>query len=144
MGGLYNYLYGWNPACLWLAPMLTDKNPEEFFPRFRDCYLGEGEDTIVIFTRVGGGNRSEGPDDEDGFGEYKLYEMPTYISTWDDDFDSTYGYYEFGVPEEWQKDFELVKANKFDELSDAYIDRIQGCYKKLDVREIVKKAMGEQ
>ena len=144
MGGLYNLFVGWNPACLWLAPMLTDENPEEFFPRFRDCYLGEGGDTIVIFTRVGGGNRSDGPDDEDGFGEHKLYDMPTYIRTWDDDFDSTYGYYEFGVPEEWQEDFEHAKNGEFDKFSDRYVERIQKCYQRLNIREIIEKAMKEQ
>lgn len=140
MSGLYNALFGWNPACLWLAPMLTDENPQNFFPRFRDCFIGDNDDTIVIYTRVGGGNRSEGPDDEWSYGEEKLYDMPTFIRTWDDDFDSTYGYYEFGVPEEWRKDFELVKAGELGKLSDAYVNRIQGCFKSLDVREIIEKA----
>ena len=108
MGGLYNAVFGYNPGCLLLAPMLTDQNPEEFFPRFRDCFLGDGGETIVIFTRVGGGNRSEGPDDEYSYGEEKLYDMPTFIRTWDDDFDDTYGYYEFGVPDEWKEDFEHI------------------------------------
>lgn len=52
MGGLYNVINGYNPACLLLAPMLTEENPQSFFPRFRDCFL-DGE-RIVIFTRVGG------------------------------------------------------------------------------------------
>ena len=143
MGGLYNMLAGWNPACVWLAPMLTDKNPQDFFPRFRDCWLSDS-DTIIIFTRVGGGNRSDGPDDEYGYGEYKLYDMPTFIRTWDDDFDSTYGYYEFGVPEEWRDDFEHAKNGEFDKFSDSYVDRMQKCYQKLNIREIIKKAMGEQ
>lgn len=143
MGGLYNMLAGWNPACVWLAPMLTDENPQDFFPRFRDCWLSDS-DTIIIFTRVGGGNRSDGPDDEYGYGEHKLYEMPTFIRTWDDDFDSTYGYYEFGVPEEWRDDFEHAKNGEFDKFSDRYVDRVQKCYQKLDIREIIKKAMEEQ
>ncbi len=144
MGGLYNMLAGWNPACVWLAPMLTDENPQDFFPRFRNCWLSDSGDTIIIFTRVGGSNRSDGPDDEYGYGEYKLYDMPTFIRTWDDDFDSTYGYYEFGVPEEWREDFEHAKNGEFDKYSDRYVDRMQKCYQKLDIREIIKKAMGEQ
>ena len=144
MGGLYNMLAGWNPACLWLAPMLTDENPQDFFPRFRDCWLSDECDTIIIFTRVGGGNRSDGPDDEWSYGEEKLYDMPTFIRTWDDDFDSTYGYYEFGVPEEWMEDFEHAKSGEFDKFSDRYVDRMQKCYQKLDIREIIKKAMEEQ
>lgn len=143
MGGLYNMLAGYDPACLWLAPMLTDENPQDFFPRFRDCWLSDS-DTIIIFTRVGGGNRSDGPDDEYGYGEHKLYEMPTFIRTWDDDFDSTYGYYEFGVPDEWRDDFEHAKNGEFDKFSDMYVDRMQKCYHKLNIREIIKKAMEEQ
>lgn len=143
MGGFYNMLAGYDPACLWLAPMLTDENPQDFFPRFRDCWLSDS-DTIIIFTRVGGGNRSDGPDDEYSYGEHKLYDMPTFIRTWDDDFDSTYGYYEFGVPEEWREDFEHAKNGEFDKFSDRYVDRMQKCYQKLDIREIIKKVMGEQ
>lgn len=144
MSGLYNALFGWNPACLWLAPMLTDENPQSFFPRFRDCYLGDEGDTIVILTRVGGGNRSDGPDDEWDYGEHKLYDMPTFIRTWDDDYDSTYGYYEFGVPEEWKDDFEHAKNGEFDKFSDRYVDRMQKCYQKPNIRELIKKAMREQ
>ena len=137
MGGLYNAVFGYNPGCLLLAPMLTDQNPEEFFPRFRDCFLGDSGETIVIFTRVGGGNRSEDPDDEYSFGEEKLYDMPTFIRTWDDDFDDTYGYYEFGVPDEWKEDFEHVKRQEFDQLSEAYVDRMQTCFKNLNIRAIL-------
>ena len=144
MGGLYNEIFGWSPACLLLAPMLTDENPESFFPRFRDCYLGDGEDTIVIFTRVGGGNRTSDPDDEWSFGEHKLYDMPTFIRTWDDSFDNTYGYYEFGVPEEWAEDFEHVKRAELDQLSDAYIDRIQKCFQKVDIRALLSDATAEE
>lgn len=144
MGGLYNALFGWNPACVLLAPMLTDENPQDFFPRFRDCYLGDEGETIVIFTRVGGGNRSDGPDDEWSYGEEKLYDMPTFIRTWDDDFDDTYGYYEFGVPVEWKEDFEHVKRGEFDKLSEAYIDRMQKCYEKLDIKTLLSKAMEKE
>lgn len=143
MGGLYNMLAGYNPACLWLAPMLTDENPQDFFPRFRDCWLSDS-DTIIIFTRVGGGNRSNGPDDEWSYGEEKLYDMPTFIRTWDDDFDNTYGYYEFGVPEEWKEDFEHVKKLELDQLSEAYIERMQKCYQSLDIKALLSNAMQKE
>lgn len=129
MGGLYNAINGHSPACLLLAPMLTEENPQSFFPRFRDCFL-DGE-RIVIFTRVGGGNRSE------GYGEEKLYAMPTFARTYDDDFDSTYGYYEFGVPDEWREDFERVREGRIGDLSERYVERIQGCFPDLDVRGIL-------
>ena len=120
MSGLYNAIFGMNPATVLVAPMLTDERPESYFPRFRDCYVEDGN--IVVYTRVGGGNR------DCGFGEDKLYELPTFIETHDDDFDSTYGYYVFGVPDEWKADFERVMAGKFDELSDAYVGRIAKCF----------------
>lgn len=139
MGGLYNMLAGWDPACVWLAPMLTDENPQDFFPRFRDCWLSDEGDAIEIFTRVGGGNREDY--------EYEieaLRDMPTYQRDYDDDFDCTYATFVFGVPEEWSEDFEHAKNGEFDKFSDRYVDRMQKCYQKLDIREIIKKTMGEQ
>ena len=139
MGGLYNAIFGVNPATVLIAPMLTDERPESYFPRFRDCYVEDGN--IVVYTRVGGGNRSydthppyacnydEGDWDADwDFGENKLYELPTFIRTYDDEFDTTYGYYVFGVPDEWKADFERVMAGNLGELSDAYVGRIAKCF----------------
>ena len=127
MSGLYNAIFGMNPATVLVAPMLTDDRPESYFPRFRDCYVEDGN--IVIYTRVGGGNRFENHGDPDfNFGESKLYDLPTFIKTYDDEFDTTYGYYVFGVPDEWKADFERVMAGKFDELSDAYVGRIAKCF----------------
>ena len=134
MGGLYNALFGYNiGGCLFLATMLTDENPQEYVPRFRDCWLSDDVEHIDIYTRVGGDNR------DDGYGEEKLYYMPEFVRTWDDDFDSTYGYYEFSVPERWREDFERIKAHKYDELSDEYVEHVQGCYPKLDIRDIIGK-----
>lgn len=132
MGGLYNMLAGWDPACVWLAPMLTDENPQYFFPRFRDCWLSDSGDAIEIFTRVGGGNREDY--------EYEieaLRDMPTYQRDYDDDFDCTYATFVFGVPDEWRQDFEHVKNGEFDKLSDEYMEHVQGCYPKLDIRDII-------
>ena len=127
MGGLYNALFGVNPATVLIATMLTDERPESYFPRFRDCYVENGN--IVVYTRVGGGNRFENHGDPDfDYGESKLYELPTFIETYDDDFDCTYGYYVFGVPDEWKADFERVMAGNLGELSDAYVERIAKCY----------------
>lgn len=132
MSGLYNALFGWNPACVLLAPMLTDENPQQFFPRFRDCYLSEDKGHIEIYTRVGGGNREDYADEIE-----KLRSMPTYVSDEDDDFDCTYATFTFGVPEELRADFEHVKAREFGELSDAYVERMQKCYPKLDIRQML-------
>lgn len=57
MGGLYNMLFGVNPAAGVLCAILG-KRPKDF-GRFRDAYvtLADGEPLIAIYTRDGGGNR---------------------------------------------------------------------------------------
>ena len=127
MSGLYNEIFGMNPATLLIAPMLTEEDPRSFFPRFRDCYVDDGN--IVIYTRVGGGNRFESHGDPEwDFGESKLYELPTFIETYDDDFDCTYGYYVFGVPGEWRDDFDAIMSGELGRVSEAYRQRIAKCF----------------
>ncbi len=132
MSGLYNVLFGWNPACVLLAPRLTHENPQQFFPRFRDCYLSEDKEHIEIYTRVGGGNRDEYA------GEMAaMQSMPTYVSDEDDDFDCTYATFTFAVPEEWGEDFERIKDGDIGNLSGPYVERIQCCFPKLDIRKLL-------
>ena len=107
---LYNMIKGFDPACLWIMPMLG--RHQEDWPRFRDCFVEDN--TIVILTRVGGGNR------DTGYGEDELYKDPNFISTYDDEYDSTYGYYVFKVPDEWKEDFDKLRQGKFAETSKAY------------------------
>jgi len=114
---LYNMINGFNPSCLFFMPMLGRKQDE--YPRFRDCYLSDDKQRICIYTRVGGGNR------EQGYGEEKLYDDPNFVTTYDDDFDSTYATYEFNVPEEWKKDFDFIVNGDFSSVSDAYVERVK-------------------
>lgn len=120
---LYNMIAGFNPACFWLMPMLGRREDE--WPRFRDCFLGDKSDTIVIYTRVGGGNRN------DGYGEEELYKDPNFIRTWDDDYDNTYGYYEFSVPEQWKDDFDKIVGGRAKDISDGYKAVLKGFFPKL-------------
>lgn len=120
---LYNMMNGFNPACVILMPMLGRKQEE--YPRFRDCYLSEDKERIVIYTRVGGGNR--GCD----FGEEELMKDPLFVKTYDDDFDCTYGSYEFNVPDKWKSDFEKIKSNDFKNVSNEYVDYCKEFYPKL-------------
>lgn len=117
---LYNMINGVNPATFIFLPMLG-KHPDEY-PRFRDCFLSDDEH-IVVLTRVGGNNRNE------GFGEEELYKDPNFIKTWDDDFDSTYGYYEFNIPQEWKEDFDHILAGE--EPSKEYLEQMRKVYPKL-------------
>jgi hypothetical protein len=64
--------------------------------RFRDC--GVDEEKIYIYTRTGGGNRDDYPNEILTSNEY-------YIEDEDDDFDSTYATYYFYIPPEIKQDF---------------------------------------
>jgi hypothetical protein len=92
-------------------PMLGRKQDE--WPRFRDCFITE-DNNIAIYTRVGGGNRNA------GYNEEKLYEDPLFIKTYDDEYDNTYATYEFRVPEKWKADFDLILEGRVTEMSEEY------------------------
>lgn len=118
---LYNMLNGVNLATFFILPML-DKHPDEY-PRFRDCFVGEDNNSIVVYTRVGGGNRNC------GFGEEELYKHPNFIKTYDDCSDSTYGYYVFSIPKEWQEDFNAILNDKC--WTEAYHNQLCKVFPKL-------------
>lgn len=109
---MYNMLNGFNPACVFIMPMLGRKQEE--WPRFRDCFVTE-DNNIAIYTRVGGGNRNC------GYNEEKLYEDENFLRTYDDDYDTTYGTYEFKVPEKWKADFDTILSGDMSKVSDEYI-----------------------
>lgn len=90
---------------------------------------------ILIYTRTGGNNRGC------GFAEEELYKDPNFLSTYDDDFDSTYGYYEFSVPEKWKKDFDLILQNRLSEVSDKYVAYLKSFYPKLAVNGAINKTI---
>ena len=113
---LYNLINGISPACILVLPML-EKHPQDY-PRFRDCFITE-DHNIAIYTRVGGGNRNC------GFGEEELYKNKNFIRTYDDTYDSTYGTYEFKVPEKWKADFNALIENRLEELSNEYIEYLK-------------------
>jgi hypothetical protein len=117
---------GVNPATFFILPFLGEKHPDTY-PRFRDCFIDNrnDKDVIVVYTRVGGGNR------DCGYGEEELYKHPNFISTKDDDFDSTYAEYVFGVPEEWQEDFGKIKNGDIKQISPAYKERLYNVFPKL-------------
>ena len=131
---LYNMLMGFNPACVVIMPMLGRKQEE--YPRFRDCFVTD-EGNIAIYTRVGGGNR------DCGYGEEELYEDENFITTYDDEYDSTYGTYEFRVPEKWKADFDLIINGKSSEVSQEYIDYVKAFYPKLAAEGLIDKIFGK-
>ena len=106
-----NVINEFDPIRILIMPMLG-KKPDEY-PRFRDCYVTK-ENNIAICTRVGGDNRNC------GFGEEELYNDSNFIRTYDDEFDDTYGIYEFSVPNEWKEDFNKIMKDKLHEVSNKY------------------------
>ncbi len=121
---MYNALFGFNPACVALLPMLGRKSDE--YPRFRDCFLSDDRKHIEIYTRVGGNNRGC------GYGEEALYKDPNFVNTYDDDFDNTYGTYVFDVPQKWRTDFDLIVKGEISKVSDEYVDEVKRFYPKLN------------
>lgn len=120
---LYNMVYGFNPACVLLLPMLGRKSNE--YPRFRDCFLSDDTKHIDVYTRVGGNNRNQ------GYGEEILYSDENYVDTFDDSFDNTFATYRFKVPERWQEDFNCIVNNELEKVSDAYVEVVKQFYPKL-------------
>lgn len=110
-------LHGVNPLSSVLLKVLDIDQPNGKWKsgRFRDIYINESGDEIIIYTRNGGGNREhydedikEG-DDCDCTGctiTYHLPKHPNYLKDEDDDFDCTYAYVTFSVPKEFS---EIVK-----------------------------------
>ena len=130
---LYNMMMGFNPACVVIMPMLGRKQEE--YPRFRDCFVTK-EGNIAIYTRVGGGNR------DCGYGEDELYDDENFLTTYDDEYDSTYGTYESKVPEKWKADFDLIIAGKGNEVSDEYFEYVKAFYPKLAEEGVIDKIFG--
>ena len=131
---LYNMINGFNPACVFIMPMLGKKQDE--YPRFRDCFVEDGK--IAIFTRVGGNNRGC------GYGEEKLYDDPNYVSSYDDEFDSTYATYLFNVPEEWKDDFDKILNSDWEHVSEKYQKYLAEFYPTLAEKGFFNIFKGEQ
>lgn len=128
---LYNMVFGFNPACVLLLPMLGRKSNE--YPRFRDCFLSDDKKHIDVYTRVGGNNRNQ------GYGEEILYSDENFVDTFDDSFDNTFATYRFKVPERWQGDFNCIVNNELEKVSDAYIEVVKQFYPKLANDGIIDK-----
>lgn len=111
---LYNMMFGYNPlAGVTLSALNLTPND---IPRFRDAYFDAEEDRLVIYTRTGGGNREyygapDGYDNEDYEGPFNedLENHSDYLFDEDDDFDCTYAYFYFRVPEAFKPIFETFK-----------------------------------
>lgn len=115
---LYNALFGKNKDSDLLLKIIGIDQPDGKYQsgRFRDIYLNADGSKIILYTRNGGGNRDE----------YQplidiLATHPNYLKDYDDDFDSTYAYIEFSVPEEFREEVKSLATGKDPEkIGDAF------------------------
>lgn len=89
---LYNKLFDENKDAMALLGMIELTRND--FQRYRDVWLNKEGTIITVFTRLGGNNRKE----------YKqvfenIRKNPYYVQDFDDNFDETYAYIRFKVPE---------------------------------------------
>lgn len=106
---LYNRLFGENEDATALLGMLNLTRNE--FGRYRDVYLNKEGTVITVLARVGGANRKE----------YRqvfnnMMHNEYYYQSYDDDFDKTYTYFEFKVPDKYSDVCKKI-APKEDRLS---------------------------
>ena len=104
---MYNLVSKCNPIADDLLKSLS-LTPEDF-QRYRDAYLTRDLKRIIVFTRLGGGNRESY---EQVFERMRKHEL--YITDYDDSFDCTYCSFEFKMPEDIKaeilKQFESLKS----------------------------------
>lgn len=136
---LYNLINGVNPAAFFFLPMLGH-HPDEY-PRFRDCFVEQDPDRIVVFTRTGGGNREDYAEEN-----HWITTLPGFVSDDDDDFDSTFAYWRFAVPERWSADFSRLINGRAAEVSSEYEAECIRVYPKLadKYKEIFATARAEE
>lgn len=100
MSGMYNMVFGQNPAAPALLGILITRH--DFDPgecRIRDAWVERHGDAIVIrvHTRIGGGNR---PDYAEAIAVLQAH--PWYRDDADMDFDNTYADFYFTVDPAWE------------------------------------------
>lgn len=93
---LYNTLFGENEESPVLLGMIGVN--KEYFDRYRDVELIHDGTRIQVFTRLGGGNR---PDYKETWDKIRNHHL--YIKDYDDDFDCTYAYIEYNIPDEFKE-----------------------------------------
>jgi len=93
---MYNVVCGNNPLFGLFARILETEAPLPPVPRWRDLYtdLQDGQPVIVIYTRTGGDNGSAYIAEN-----LALTEHPLFLSTEDDNFDSTFALFTYRCPE---------------------------------------------
>ena len=156
---LYNMLFGKNPNDAMLKNML-ELGTKYHIGRYRDIYLNEDGTMIILYTRNGGGNRECYDCDKDsdkakancdkddiscGWNKQccplkataSLRMHPNYVKDYDDEFDCTYAYYEFTVPDKHKTTAKLMSGIKEQTISEK-LDSLLEEMKTMSKEEIEK------
>ena len=136
---LYNKLFGENENATALLGMIELTRND--FERFRDIYLNKSATTITVLTRIGGKYRKIYKDIFNNVRENKWY-----IKDFDDNYDNTYTYIQFKVPEKYQytckkiapKREELTVGGKFKkEIKEAQIPGTEASKRADEIAEYI-------
>jgi len=140
---LYNALFGKNKdSDLLLKIIGIDQSGGKYQSgRFRDIYLNADGSKIILYTRNGGGNRDE----------YQplidiLATHPNYLKDYDDDFDCTYAYIEFSVPDEFKEEVKALTTGKEPEkIGDAFQRLVKDMESNKETEEVARsKRVGKK
>ena len=115
---LYNMLFGTNEEMPVLLGMIGVNT--EYFDRFRDVDLIENGTKIRVLTRLGGGNREDYEDTWEKIREHELY-----ITDYDNDFDCTYAYVEFNIPDKFKETAKKMFKGEPISVSDKFNNEIK-------------------
>lgn len=95
-GDMYSLTVHKNPAALALIELVgLDFNFLVQECRLRDAYLSKDRTKVIVYTRLGGGNRDSYKQSID-----RLRSKYNYVKDYDDTFDSTYASFEFKIDED--------------------------------------------
>lgn len=106
---LYNQLFGENEDAMALLGMLNLTRND--FQRYRDIWLNKNGTIITVLARIGGNNRKDYRQVFTNIRKNKCF-----IKDFDDNFDDTYAYFQFKVPEKYKYTCEMI-APKEERLS---------------------------
>ena len=131
---------GVQPAVFFVLPMLG-KHPDEY-PRFRDCFVADTSrpdlsGCIHVYMRIGGGNRESYKSEIE-----KLRKIEGFVTDYNDKDDNTFASFVYKVPKKWQEDFDSLVNQRYDKVSDEYIEKIKEVFPKIanDLSELFIKA----
>ena len=116
---LYNMIMRTNPlAGTWLE--MLDLTPQSV-DRLRDAWLQDDGDhglRIVVLTRCGGSNRLAHPELYE-----RLEKHPEHLADRDADFDTTYAFHDFKIPEHFRETVEgIIEAARTDGFYELVVD----------------------